>query len=113
MATIRGKIIPLRNTVFVTELESGNKMTAGGIVVLDDNMKDSGIRPRWGKVWSVGPEVDDIQAGQWILIKHGRWTYGMDVESDNGEVFKIWRVEYPDSVELVSDENPLDTISVR
>lgn len=113
MATIKGKIIPLRNTVFVTDLESGNKMTKGGIVVLDDNMKDIGIRPRWCKVWSVGPDVDDLTPGQWILVKHGRWTYGMDVEDETGAVFKIWRVEYPDSVELVSDECPLDTVSVR
>lgn len=107
MATIKGNLVPLRNVVFVTDLESGQRLTAGGIVLPDDNMKHNGIRARWAKVYLVGPEVTDIKPGEWILIKHGRWTYGMDVETPEG-IVKVWRVEYPDSVELVSEEFPLD-----
>lgn len=113
MATIKGKVTPLRNTVFVSELESGNKLSAGGIVILDDNMKNNGIRPRWGRVHSVGPDVDDIAPGQWVLIKHGRWTYGIELESSDGNIEKVWRVEYPESVELVSDDKPLDTTDTQ
>lgn len=107
MATIKGTVVPLRNVVLVTDLENGQRVSAGGIVILDDNMKDVGIRSRWAKVYKVGPEVDDLLPGQWILVKHGRWTYGVDVETPEG-IVKVWRVEYPDSVELVSDEFPLD-----
>ena len=105
---VKGEIKPLRDVVFVTELEQGQRVSAGGIVIPDDNMKDHGIRARWGKVWKVGPEVNDLKEGEWILIKHGRWTFGIEVEGDNGEIFKIYKVEYPDAVELVSDEFPLD-----
>lgn len=108
MSTIKGKITPLRNTVLVSELEQGARLTNGGIFLLDDNMKESGIRARWGKVYAVGPEVHDLKPGDWVLVRHGRWTYGMDVEQDDGTIVKVHRVEYPESVELVSDEFPLD-----
>ncbi len=112
MSTIKGNITPLRNVVMVTDLESGQAISAGGIVILDDNMKQHGIRARWAKVYKVGPEVDDLKAGDWILVKHGRWTYGMDVETENGTE-RVWRVEYPDSVELVSDEFPLEIKPIK
>jgi co-chaperonin GroES (HSP10) len=108
MATIKGKVTPLRNVVLVTNLEQGIRITNGGIIIPDDNMKENGIRARWGKVHAVGPEVTDLKVGDWVLVKHGRWTYGMDVELENGDVVQVHRVEYPDSVELASDDFPLD-----
>jgi co-chaperonin GroES (HSP10) len=108
MSTIKGTVTPLRNVVLVSNLEQGARMTTGGIFLLDDNMKENGIRARWGQVYAVGPEVDDLKAGDWVLVRHGRWTFGMDVEQEDGTVTQVHRVEYPDSVELVSDEFPLD-----
>lgn len=108
MAAIKGTIVPLRNTVLVSDLENGQRVSAGGIVIPDDNGKQHGIRARWGKVWAVGPEVDDLKVGEWVLVKHGRWTYPTEVEEADGTITKIYRVEYPDACELVSDEFPLD-----
>ena len=108
MATIKGKLIPLRDIVFVKNLESGARKTAAGIFILDDNMKDTGIRSRWAEVYAVGPEVTEIKVGEWVLVNHGRWTFGMDHEDPEGNVTKIWRVEYPDGVTLASPEFPLD-----
>lgn len=105
---IKGKIVPLRNVVLASDLESGQRVSAGGIVIPDDDMKEHGIRARWGKVYAVGPDVTDIKVGDWIMVKHGRWTNSIEVENEEGEIFKVWRVEYPESVELVSDEFPLD-----
>jgi hypothetical protein len=96
---------PLRDTVFVSDLDSGMKMTAGGIIVPDDNMKEHGIRPRWGRVCAVGPEVDDIAVGEWLLIEHGRWTNRIDVPTENGSV-GIWKIDYPQAVLLACDEDP-------
>lgn len=105
---IKGTLQPLRNVVLVKDLEQGQRMTSGGIIIPDDNGKDIGIRARWGQVYAVGPEVQDIKAGDWVLVKHGRWTFGIEVENEDGTITKIHRVDYPDAVELASDTFPLD-----
>jgi co-chaperonin GroES (HSP10) len=113
MATIKGDLKPLRNIVFVSELESGARTSKGGIFILDDNMKDTGIRSRWAQVYAVGPEVTEIKPGDWVYVKHGRWTFGIDHEPTPGNITKIWRIEYPDAVDLASDTCPLDEVPTR
>ena len=61
-----------------------------------------GIRPRWAKVYAVGPLQKDVEVGQYILVKHGRWTRGIQVEI-NGEELDVRRVD-PNDILLVSDE---------
>ena len=99
------KIKALPNRVLVTELERGMRVI-NGIIIPDDNGKSEGIRPRWGKVFSVGKGVKEVQEGQWILIENGRWTRMLTVKDDNGTEIKVWGVEWPASVLLVSDEEP-------
>lgn len=99
-----------KGKVFVTALESGETVTKSGIIVTDDNMTNRGIRPRWGKVWAIGADVEDIEVGQWILIEHGRWTTKITFEI-NGETTNVWSVEYPKSVLMVSDEDPKDSVA--
>ncbi len=108
MTTIKGKLKPLRNMVFVRDLEHGARTTAGGIFILDDNMKTTGIRSRWAQIYAVGPDVTDIKAGEWILVNHGRWTFGMELEDPDEGIIKIWRVEYPEACDLVSPIFPSD-----
>lgn len=91
--------------VFVTELEAGALKTKAGLIIPDDDMKLHGIRNRWAKVWAIGPDVLDVKVGDWILIEHARWTNGIRLETPEGEV-KVWRVDYPKHVFLVSDEDP-------
>lgn len=111
--TIRAEgLIPLRDTVFVTDLDSGDKLTRGGIIVVDDNMRERGIRDRWARVYAVGPDVDDLTPGEWVLVSHGRWTPGMDVSLPDGDV-KLWRIEYPEAVLLVSEDDPRDSTTIR
>ena len=95
------------------DLESGARTTKGGIFILDDNAKDTGIRSRWGQVYAVGPDVTDIKAGEWILIDHGRWTFGMEIEDAAEGTIKIWAVDYPNSVTLVSAEFPSDIKPIK
>lgn len=97
---------PIRNIVLVTDLDVGVRRTDGGIIIPDDDMKDRGIRDRWCRVWSVGPEVKDLKAGEWVLVQHGRWTLGMDLEGPDGSSVRLWRIEYPDATLMTSDEDP-------
>lgn len=99
------KIKALKNKVLVSDLERGARII-NGIIIPDDNGKSEGIRPRWGKVYSIGEGVEDIKEGQWILIENGRWTRMLKVKDDNGQETQVWGVEWPDSVLLVSDEEP-------
>jgi len=99
------KIKALKGKVLVTELERGMRVI-NGIIIPDDNGKSEGIRPRWGKVYSVGDDITDISVDQWILIENGRWTRMLTVKEDDGSETKVWGVEWPTAVLLVSDEEP-------
>ena len=100
---IRG-LIPLKDHVLVTDMNFGQRTLRSGIIMLGDDAKTDGIRPRWAKVYAVGPDQNDVVPGQWILIEHGRWTRGILVEIDNVE-FTIRRVD-PSNILLVSNEEP-------
>jgi hypothetical protein len=101
---VQGKVRAIRNHVLVTEMKFDQRITAGGIVILNDNGKTEGIRPRWGRVYDVGPEQKDVEVGQWVMVAHGRWTRGIDVQQEQ-EVITVRRVDINDIL-LVSDEQP-------
>lgn len=93
---------PLHDSIIVSDMEFDERLSNGGIVLLNDDMKSSGIRPRWGKVYAVGPEQKEIKIGQYILISHGRWTRGVKIEDSEGE--KTIRKVDNNDILLVSDE---------
>jgi co-chaperonin GroES (HSP10) len=96
------KLIPLHDTVIVSDMTFDERITHSGIVLPNDDMKSSGIRPRWGKVYAIGPEQKDIKVGQYILISHGRWTRGIKITDDFGE--KVIRKVDTNDILMVSDE---------
>lgn len=96
------KLHPLKDSIIVTDMEFNERISNGGIVLLNDDMKSSGIRPRWARVYAIGPEQKDVQIGQYILIAHGRWTRGIKIEDDDGE--KTIRKVDNNDVLMVSDE---------
>lgn len=96
------QIRPLMDHIIVSEMAFDQRITNGGIILLNDDMKSSGIRPRWAKVYATGPEQKDVQIGQYILISHGRWTRGIKIEDEDGEK-TIRRVD-PNDILMVSDE---------
>lgn len=104
---VKGKITPLRDNVFITDMDFGMQQTSAGIYVASDDGKSSGIHPRWGKVWAIGPDQKDVTIGDWILVEHGRWTRGIDYENDTGDVITIRMVENK-SILISSDEKPND-----
>lgn len=106
---VKGSVRPIRNRVIVSGMEFGEQTTAGGIIISSDDGKDRGIKPRWGLVEAKGSEnKDPFDIGDWILIEHGRWTRGFEVEMEDGTVETMrtveaesilgWQSETPDDI---------------
>jgi hypothetical protein len=101
----------LHDNVIVEDMNFKGRQLSSGVILLGDNGKSSGIRPRWGRIYAVGPKQTVVKPGQWICVAHGRWTRGLDIQDADG-VKTIRRID-PQDILLVSDENPGtdDTIS--
>ena len=95
-------IKPLKDTIIVSNMQFGERITTGGIILRNDDTKSHGIRPRWCRVYAIGPEQNTVEVGQYILVAHGRWGRGMLIEDENGET-TIRKVD-PNDILLVSDE---------
>jgi len=102
----RDQIKPLNDVVIVGEMVFTERFTNTGIVLLSDNGKSSGIRPRWGQVYAIGPDQKDVRVGEWVCIAHGRWTRGIDIEDENGKQ-TLRRVD-PKDILMSADEMPDD-----
>ena len=99
-------IRPIRDHVLVTEMDFQAQTTAGGIILTNDDGRGAGIRPRWGKVYSVGRLQKEIKVGEWVLVEHGRWTRGVDIDNGNEEL--TLRMVEAESVLAYSEEKPDD-----
>lgn len=97
---------PLHDHVLVSDMNFDNRVSSGGIILRSDDTKTHGIRPRWGRVYAIGPDQKDVSVGQWICVAHGRWTRGVQIE-DTESVKIIRRVDNNDIL-LVTDECPSD-----
>jgi len=102
---VKGKIKPLHDKVFVTDMNFGESVTKSGIVLTSDDGKSSGLHPRWGRVLFVGDKQKDVRPGQWILIQHGRWTRAINYENEEGIEIKIHMVDN-EGIIGVQDEAP-------
>jgi hypothetical protein len=99
-------LVALHDHIIVKDMSFSGRKLSSGILLLGDDLKTDGIRPRWAEVYCVGPDQQDIQPGQWILVEHGRWTRGSKVKI-NGEEMIIRRVD-PSCVIFISNEQPND-----
>ena len=97
-------LVPLKDHVIVTDMNFRGRSLSSGIILLGDDGTTEGIRPRWGRVYDVGPEQKDVEVGQWVMVAHGRWTRGIDVQQEQ-EVITVRRVDINDIL-IVSDEQP-------
>lgn len=104
---VKGKILPLRDNVIVSDMNFDEQKTSSGIVITSDNAKTSGIKPRWARVFAVGPEQTEINVGDWICIEHGRWTRTIEHETETGDVVELRMVENK-SILLSAAEKPND-----
>lgn len=108
---IDGEIKPLRDSVIVTEMDFSGRQLASGVILLGDDGKTDGIRPRWARVYAIGPEQRDVRVDQWVLVEHGRWSRGLRIVKD-GEEIVIRRAD-PNAIIFVTDTQPddINTIS--
>ena len=95
------KFKPLHDYVIVENMNFDEKLSYGGIIIPRSDGKLEGIHPRWGRVYAVGPKQEDVQVGQYVCVRHGRWTRGLDIEDSTGE-HTIRRID-PNDIMLVSD----------
>jgi co-chaperonin GroES (HSP10) len=103
----KGTLKAIGDRVLVSDMHFGEQKTKSGLIIGDDNGQTRGIYPRWGRVYSIGPRnKDDYKVGDWILIEHGRWTRGLDMDSDDGDL--TLRMVEKESVLAVSDTKPED-----
>jgi co-chaperonin GroES (HSP10) len=98
---------PLKDTVLVTDMVFKERKLNSGLILLNDNGTTAGIRPRWGRIYAVGPEQKDYSVGDWICVAHGRWTRGVEIQDVEGNVVTIRKVD-PKDILLLSDEQPSD-----
>lgn len=95
------ELTTLKDHVLVTDMNFRGRSLSSGIILLNDDGKSQGIRPRWGCVYAVGPDQHDVKVGDWICVAHGRWTRGVEIEDAEGE--KTLRRIDPRDILLVSD----------
>jgi co-chaperonin GroES (HSP10) len=105
----KAQLKPLRDHVIVADMNFRERIV-GNIILPNDDGKSSGIRPRWAQVYAVGPDQHHIRVDDYVLVEHGRWTRGLEVEDETGR-HMLRRVD-PAGLMMVSDHLPQDeTIS--
>jgi len=93
---------PVKDNIIVSEMNFKERFTQSGIILHSDDGTALGIRPRWGQVYAVGPDQQDVAVGQWVCVAHGRWTRGVEIEDEAGR--RTIRKIDPKDVLLISDE---------
>jgi co-chaperonin GroES (HSP10) len=97
----------LHDYILVTDMNFDQKLTTNGIIIPGTNGKLEGIHPRWGRVYAVGKNQTDVKVGQYILIRHGRWSRAIEIEEEDGTTRRLQRVDNKD-IMLVSDTPVVD-----
>ena len=102
--TVEYDIQPLKKRVLVSDMHFGERKSAGGIILMDDDGSEGGIHPRWAKVYAVGDQQEDVKVGEWVMVAHGRWSRGFKVKKDGVEL-EVRMIDEKDIL-LVSDDEP-------
>ena len=102
--TVEYDIQPLKKRVLVSDMHFGERKSAGGIILMDDDGSEGGIHPRWAKVYAVGDQQEDVKVGEWVMVAHGRWSRGFKVKKDGVEL-EVRMIDENDIL-LGADEEP-------
>ena len=102
--TVENDIKPLKKRVLVSDMHFGETKTKGGIILTDEDGSEGGIHPRWGKVYAIGDQQEDVKVGEWVMVSHGRWSRGFKVKK-NGVELEVRMIDENDIL-LVSDDEP-------
>ena len=96
-------IEPLPDIILVHNIQHGEYKTSGGIIIPDDNGKESGIKPRFCTVFAVGKNISYLKVGDVILVSHGRWSRGVKIKNKDGSSTVIRRVD-PNDILVVKED---------
>ena len=102
--TVDYDITPLKKRVLVSDMHFGETKTKGGIILSDDDGSEGGIHPRWGKVYAIGDQQEDVKVGEWVMVSHGRWSRGFKIKKKGVEL-EVRMIDENDIL-LVSDDEP-------
>jgi len=102
---VQGKLKLLRDSVLLADMEFGEEKTTSGIILKSDDGRVEGIKPRWGRVWAIGPEQTDVKVGEWVLMEHGRWSRAAEYENEDGTITKIQKADVK-AMLATADEKP-------
>ena len=102
--TVENDIKPLKKRVLVSDMHFGETKTKGGIILTDDDGSEGGIHPRWGKVYAIGDQQEDVKVGEWVMVAHGRWSRGFKVKKQDVEL-EVRMIDEKDIL-LVSEDEP-------
>ena len=105
---LRDQFQPIRDWVICTEMNFEGRTLSSGVILLNDNGRADGIRPRWARVWAIGPEQKEVEVGQWICVEHGRWGRTVELETDDGTGDKL--LQLSEEFLLEHDWRPDDII---
>lgn len=100
----------LPSTMYVEEIEYGTRTTKWGFEIPPEKMDSDGnfIRPRWAKVLWKANNINNVNVGEYVLLKHGHWSSSILIIT-NDEKKKVWYISpksYKDGVMAVSKEKP-------
>lgn len=82
---------PLHDKIFFSLFDSGEKKTRAGIIVIDDDFTERGLRARKALVLASGGWAREIGVlpGQTVLISSLEWTRSFDAPTLTGTKLKV------------------------
>ena len=91
--TIPNYIECLPNSLFVKNIEYGERTLKSGFISPPEQMDYEGrfARPRWAKVVYKASNINYVNVGDWILLRHGHWSTSMAM-TIKGEDKTLWYV---------------------
>lgn len=107
---IPNHLVCFPNTMFVEDIEYGERKTKSGLWIQAETMDYEGnfVRPRWAKVKYKADNIRNIDVGDYILIDHGHWSTSLDVKIGDNEQ-QIWFISaksYKNGVMAVTKKMP-------
>ena len=102
---VRDHVRAIKDHILVQDMNFKERITKSGLIIQTDDGKDHGIRPRWARVYAIGPLQEEIQIGQWVLVDHGRWTRGVEIIIDGFEA-TVRRVDNKDILGVHEGNEP-------
>lgn len=104
VGTINSDLEPVQDVIVCSDPDFGDQQTQAGIIIKSNIDQSQGITSRWMRVHKIGPKVDFVKPGQWLLVEYGRWTSEFTADG----IDTLHRVD-PKGCMAVSDEKP-DTL---